>query len=66
MRSPSIVIGDEFSDQIPQMLVTNYEHVIQAFVTDGAYPAFRDRVSLGSLHRSANLLYPKRSDSPIE
>ena len=26
------------------MLVAHFEHVIQAFVTDGAYPAFRDRV----------------------
>ena len=40
--------------------------MIQKLITDDAYRAFCDRVSLGGFHRSTNLLDPKRSDSLIE
>ena len=66
VRSPSVVVVDEFSKQPLQMLVAQNEPTIQTLVTDGAYPTFCDRVSLGSFYRSTDLTDMHRSDSLIK
>ena len=66
MRSPAIVVSDEFINCSLQMVVTKYEPVIETFVTDGAYPALCDCIGLWRLHWSPNLFDTKRCDSAIE
>ncbi len=63
---PAIVVGDEFINRSLQMVVTKYEPVIEAFVTDGAYPTFGKCISLWRFHWSANLFDIKGCDSAIE
>ena len=66
MRPPAIVVSNEFINCSLQMVVADYDPVIEAFVTDGAYPTFCECVSLWRFHWSADLSDTKRSDSAIE
>ncbi len=66
MRAPAIVVGDEFISCSLQMVVTEYEPVIETFVTDGAYPALCDCIGLWCFHWSSDLSDIKRCDAAIE
>jgi hypothetical protein len=66
MRPPTIVIGDEFINRSLQMVVTEYEPVIETFVTDGAYPALCVCIGLWCFHWSSDLSDTKRCDPAIE
>ena len=66
MRPPAIVVSDEFINCSLQMVVANYDPVIETFVTDGAYPTFRKCIGLWRFHWSADLSDTERPDSAIE
>ena len=55
VRPPTIVVSDEFINCSLQMVVTKYEPVIEAFVTDGARTTFGKCIGLWRLHWSADL-----------
>ena len=57
MRSPSIVVDSVFIHRSLQMLVTKYELMIEAFITNRTYPSFCDRIGLRSFYWSADLSY---------
>ena len=66
MRSPAIVIGDEFVNCSLQMVMTKYEPMIETFITDGTYPALCDCISLWRFHWSSDLSDIKRCGAAIE
>lgn len=66
MRSPSIVIVDVFMDCSLQVLVAEYQPVIQAFVADAAHPSFCDRIGLRRFYRCTDLLESQRFDASTE
>ena len=66
MRPPTIVVSDEFINCSLQMVVSNYELVIETFVTDAPYPAFCDCIGLRRFHRCADLSDTKRYNAAIE
>jgi len=66
MRPPAIVVSDEFINGLLQMVVTQYEPVIETFIADGPHPTLCDRIGLWRFHWRANLSDTERSDSAIE
>jgi len=55
MRPPAIIVSDEFINCSLQIVVTEYEPVIETFVTDRPYPALCNCIGLWCFHWSANL-----------
>jgi len=66
MRPPAIVVSNEFINCSLQMVVADYDPVIETFVTDSAYPTFCKCIGLWRFNWSADLSDTKRSDSAIE
>ena len=66
MRAPTIVVNDEFINCSLQMVVANYNPVIETFVADSAYPTFCNCIGFWRFHWSADLSDTKRCGSEIE
>jgi hypothetical protein len=66
MREPPIVVSGEFINCSLQMVVTEFEPVIETFVPDGPYPPLCDCIGRWSFHWSTELSDIKRCNSAIE
>jgi len=66
MRSPSILVVDVVIDRPLQVLVTEYQAMINAFVADASYPAFCDCIGLWCFCRRTDLPDFQRADTSIE
>ena len=58
MRAPVVEIADILAQDLLQMALIEYEHMVEALDPDRSHPALGDRVSAGRPERCANLGNP--------
>src|SRR5215471_3712512 len=58
MRAPVVEIADILAQDLPQMALIEYEHMVEALDPDRSHPALGDRVSPGRPERCANVDNP--------
>ena len=66
MRAPVVEIADILAQDLLQMALIEYEHMVEALDPDRSHPALGDRVSPGRPERCANVDNPSIVHPPIE
>ena len=66
MRVPVVEIGDILAQDLLQMALIEYEHVVQVLRPDRSHPALGDRVGPRRSERCASLDNTKITHPPIE
>ena len=66
MRAPVVEIADILAQDLLQMALIEYEHMVEALDPDRSHPALGDRVSAGRPERCADLDNPYIVHPPIE
>src|SRR6516162_1686303 len=66
MRAPVVEIADILGQDLLQMALIEYEHVVQALGPDRSHPALGDRIGPSRSERRASLGNPEIAYLPIE
>ena len=66
MWAPVVEIADVLGQELLQMALIQYEHVVQALRPDRSHPTLGDRVGPRRSERRANLGNTEITDPPIE